>query len=79
MNKYVLDASAVLAMLQEETGHEIVEKALLNAIISAVNFSEIVAILIKHDTPPVIAQEVASDLVQEIIPFDENHAMIATE
>lgn len=39
---YVLDASALLAMLQAEPGAELVEQVLENAVISAVNWSEVV-------------------------------------
>lgn len=39
---YVLDASALLAMLQGEPGAELVEQVLENAVISAVNWSEVV-------------------------------------
>jgi len=44
MSSAVLDASAVLALLNAEPGSEIVADAIANgAIISAVNFSEVVA------------------------------------
>lgn len=39
---YVLDASALLAMLQGERGGEMVEAVLEHAVISAVNWSEVV-------------------------------------
>jgi PIN domain nuclease of toxin-antitoxin system len=40
MSKYVLDASAVLALLNRETGQDRVEAVLGDSIISAVNFCE---------------------------------------
>lgn len=39
---WVLDASAVLAMLQEEPGGEVVQDLLGNAVISSVNWSEVI-------------------------------------
>lgn len=39
---FVLDASALLAMLQDEPGGEMVEVVLENSVISAVNWSEVV-------------------------------------
>jgi PIN domain nuclease of toxin-antitoxin system len=40
--KVVLDASALLAFLQDEPGSDAVEKALAHAVISAVNWSEVI-------------------------------------
>jgi len=45
---YVLDASALLATLFEETGSDAVEMVLPGARMSAVNFSEVVAKLSDH-------------------------------
>jgi PIN domain nuclease of toxin-antitoxin system len=45
MNKYVLDASALLAMLKKEPGAKIVEETLPFTVISSVNISETVSIL----------------------------------
>ena len=39
---FVLDASAVLALLGEESGHLIVQEGLPFSVISAVNFSEVI-------------------------------------
>jgi ribonuclease VapC len=39
----VLDASALLALLQSEPGHEIVASALTEAVISSINLSEVIA------------------------------------
>jgi ribonuclease VapC len=39
---FVLDASALLALIQEEPGAELVELVLSNAVIGAVNWSEVV-------------------------------------
>ncbi len=41
MNSYVLDASALLALLQQESGTEIVAAALQDSAISTVNWSEV--------------------------------------
>jgi ribonuclease VapC len=47
MSKVVLDSSAVLAVLQKEPGAETVLVHLHHAVISAVNFSEVVARLVR--------------------------------
>ena len=42
MNKCVLDASAILALLNDESGAGMVQELLPSAIISAVNYAEVV-------------------------------------
>lgn len=41
VSEYVLDASAVLAFLNQETGHEVVSRLLDRAAVSAVNVAEV--------------------------------------
>lgn len=48
LDKVVLDASAILALLKMEQGHEIVAQHLDNAIVSSVNFSEVVMVLARN-------------------------------
>ena len=43
VNEVVLDASALLAFLNQETGKEVVAEFLPGAAVSAVNLSEVVA------------------------------------
>lgn len=43
--KIVFDSSAILALLKMEAGHEIVAQNLERAIVSSVNFSEVVTVL----------------------------------
>jgi PIN domain nuclease of toxin-antitoxin system len=47
MTKIVFDSSAILALLKMESGHEIVSKNLEQAIVSSVNFCEVVSFLSK--------------------------------
>jgi PIN domain nuclease of toxin-antitoxin system len=47
----VLDASALLAYLFKETGHEIVAKYIEDACISTVNLSEVAGRLIRDGRP----------------------------
>ncbi len=46
MNEVVLDASAVLALVNEEPGGETVDALLDDPVISAVNWSEVIAVLV---------------------------------
>lgn len=77
INPVVLDASALLALLNQEMGYEQVEKYLPTALMSAVNISEVVATYSKigvsnHDIDILI-----HSLIKEIIPFDTAQAFIA--
>jgi ribonuclease VapC len=47
----VLDASAVLALLQDEPGAEIVERALSGSVLSTVNLAEVVGKLVDAGAP----------------------------
>ena len=48
MSSWVLDASALLALLNRELGSEKVVAALPDAVMSSVNLSEVVAKLVDH-------------------------------
>jgi PIN domain nuclease of toxin-antitoxin system len=74
MSEYVLDASALLAMLQNEPGAEFVQKKLQNSVISSVNFSETVSRLVRHGMPENEIQDLLNLLGLEIIPFFEEQA-----
>ena len=50
MTKIVFDSSAILALLKIESGHEIVSKNLEQAVVSSVNFCEVVTFLSKKTT-----------------------------
>jgi ribonuclease VapC len=49
--KIVFDASAVIALIREEPGAEIVENYLGNALISTVNFQEVIVALMARGLP----------------------------
>ncbi len=51
MSNYVLDASAVLAVLNQEPGNNRVSDILGESVISAVNLSEAIAKLIEKKVP----------------------------
>jgi ribonuclease VapC len=72
----VLDASAVLAYLQEEKGCTQVEKVLSegDAIISSANYAEVVTKLIDIDMREPEIRVVLENLEMTIKPVDENQA-----
>jgi ribonuclease VapC len=77
MSKVVLDASAVLALLNSEKGAEIVHPLLPEAILSTVNLAEVVTRLSAVGMPGNEIQEALSLLGLEIKPFDEEQAYLA--
>lgn len=75
MSSAVLDASAVLALLRKETGHELVEDyAARGAAISAVNVAEVAAKLADGGMPEQVVRETIRALGLEVIDFDREQA-----
>lgn len=76
MNKYVLDASALLALLNNEPGASTVEKVLAHSTISTINAAEVIAELDKKlDIPPHESREMIYTMITEIVPFTLDMAM----
>ena len=71
---YVLDASAVLCLLQEEKGAERVAEALPDAMIGAVNYSEVVAKLVEAGIDEATVDSLIDKLQLKVIPFDRIQA-----
>jgi PIN domain nuclease of toxin-antitoxin system len=70
----VVDASALLALLNAEPGADIVAEALPGGVISAVNLSEVVAKLCEAGMPENAIRQALQPLGLEIVPFDEEQA-----
>lgn len=73
----VLDASAVLALLQDEPGSDLVAARLPGATISAVNLSEVVAKLADAGMPESEIRRALGPLGLEVRAFDEQDAIAA--
>lgn len=74
---YVLDASALLAALNDEPGAQSVQAVLDEARISAVNLSEVVAKLQDRGVPDAEIDEILIDLDLTVTPFDAEQAVRA--
>ena len=70
MSEAVLDASALLALLNAEPGSEVVEATIPGAAISAVNLSEVVAKLADRGLPEAAIREVLGDVEMALYTFD---------
>ena len=77
MASVVLDASAVLALLNDEPGAGDVAAALPEAVLSSVNLSEAAAILADIGMPADDARAVLSGLDIMTVPFDDELAYLA--
>jgi ribonuclease VapC len=77
MNSCVLDASAVLAFMFEETGHEIVRPLLRGGLISSVNAGEV--IFRTYNNGGSIARQVQEfrSLEMRVVDFDLDQAATA--
>jgi ribonuclease VapC len=75
----VLDASALLALLQNEPGAEVVADLLPAGAMSAVNLAEVVAKLIDHGVPLEDAREALDGLPIDVHAFDRDDAFAAGE
>ena len=71
----VLDASAVLAVMQGEGGTDRIIQLLPRAIISAVNVAEVLAKLVQKGMPDRVAVEAFQALNIEVAPFGLSEAL----
>ncbi len=77
MSDPVLDASAVLALLNKEPGHEQVLAVLPTAAIGTVNLTEVISKLCEHGVPADAAMEAVQCLGVEIVLHSLQHALLA--
>ncbi len=74
MPKTVIDASALLALLNAEPGADVVVEALPGGVVSAVNLSEVVAKLCDAGMPEKAIRHAMQPLGLEIVSFDEEQS-----
>jgi ribonuclease VapC len=73
---YVLDASAVLALLNGEPGAAKVQAVLDRSLISAVNLAEVIGKLSESGVPDDVSERILAGLGLDIVPFDADQASI---
>ena len=74
MSEAVLNASALLALLNQEPGHEELARSIHHAAISAVNLSEVVAKLADSGMPEEEIREALEGLALEVHSFGRESA-----
>lgn len=77
MSKYVLDASAIIALLVQEPGKERVAEVIGESCVSAVNLSEVIVKLAQEGMPEPEIHSVVKLLQIQVMDFDI-HAAWAT-
>lgn len=79
MAQFVLDASALLALIQVESGADRITQALElgECVISSVNLSEALAKLISVGMPPGQAEAVVMGIPAQVVPCDEETGLRA--
>lgn len=77
LNRVVLDASAILALIQGEAGSEEVRPLLPRATMSAVNFGETIQRLRRGGMPLETLTQVMTSLVPNPVPFERETAYVA--
>lgn len=79
MSNIVFDASAIIAIINDEVGSKEIISYLKRGIISSVNFSESVSFLNRANLSILEARQITKDLLLEVIVFDEEQACLAAE
>lgn len=76
---YALDASALLCLLNDEAGADRVIAALDDALISTVNYSEVVAKIVDRGGTPELISAMLDPLHLRLVDFDHAQAVRAGE
>lgn len=77
MPRSVLDASAILAVLNREPGSDLIQEYFLEGIVSTVSLSEVAAKLCDRGVGTHEVLEILPDLGLEVRAFDEGQAIAA--
>ena len=77
MSRHVIDASALLAILNQGSGAEQWTDAVVDGVMSAVNLSEVIARLADAAMPEEDIRKVIEPLDLEVAPFDSHQAWTA--
>ena len=77
VSKYILDASAILAYLNDEPGGERLEEIIGDSCVSAVNLGEVLTRLSDDEVPEAEAHTLISLLKLEVANFDPHSAWTA--
>ena len=77
MASVVFDASALLALLRDEPGADLVAAHVGDALISAVNLQEAIKVLLRSGIPPGVVREMIDALHLDVRPHGREDAFAA--
>ena len=77
MSRFVLDSSALLALIDEEAGADRVRDVLSDSMISTVNLAEVYGKLDERGQDGLRAVGNVLMTLTEVVPFNEEHAVLA--
>lgn len=73
-NKIILDSSALLALIQEEPGAEVIKPLLNFSVMSTVNITETLSVLHRTNLSSQEGLALIADIITTIVPFDLEQA-----
>ena len=79
MSSFVLDSSAILALIKNEPGSGLVVSTLPRAVVSAVNIAEVVSKLMDLQSSTAPLDELLAEAKVQIVPFTEAQARLCGE
>ena len=77
MDEVVFDASAVLALVYDEPGADMVKRTIDRGVISCVNLSEVIAKLTDEGWEPTLVRSTMDRLDLRVVAFDEDQAYVS--
>ncbi|MBN9342750.1 MAG: type II toxin-antitoxin system VapC family toxin [Candidatus Paracaedimonas acanthamoebae] len=78
-NNVILDSSALLALLKNEPGSDIVESLLGNIIMSSINVTEVATVLLDSEMTLQECQDTVLPFISNIKPYDEVLAFLTAD
>lgn len=78
-DKVVLDASALLALIQNEKGADVIRPLLKRSVMSTINVAEVLTALQRVEIHPKDAIVSVCGIIKGVIPFDLEQAQCAAE
>lgn len=78
-NNVILDSSALLALLKNEPGADIVESLLGTITMSSINVSEVATVLLNSEMTLQECQNTVLPFISEIVPYDEEQAFLTAD
>lgn len=77
MSAIVFDSSVLIAILRQESGCEVGEQYLNEALVSTVNLAEVSTYLARNAVPPETIREALAAFPIEVVPFDREQGLVA--